>query len=1068
MMQREPDYRSIAQSRPPRLSSAIFLFTIIALVLPVVAPDTAHSQAGAPTCPEPPGPTCSGQGNIGPHTPSVTWTTTSRPRSTDFGLSPKGRNWDHYYLTLDSPGAFRVRITWEDIADNFDLIVFTGHIRPVDNGDGFALDRSDRDVGTSEEVVIRDAEAGLYTVRVVYNTVIESGYIGTAAFLGGVIHAEGLGFGPATIVSAHFLGTEPMVTMERPLPDSFEDAIDPDRIFVDWPLTPRGQIGQVSRSLDGGESFRLLFDPDCPERSRPGCLMGGGSDTMTEVDLIDGTLYFTDQAALIGAESLATSTDHGDTFPDNRQFAITSQVTATDRQWIAPVNGVDINVGPRHVKAFLAYHVPFEGQYVHGIDQDGIAIPQPVPQLQQVIQSGHPRVDTSDGAGSGWIYQPYKELGTEGFVVKVATAHGSDYQFPDKWKSTTVTTDLATNFPWLDIDSAGNAYLVWAAEDGAVYYSVSPINEIANHPNEGGRPGTFWTPPVRLTPEGITSSVFAEVVAGGPGRIAITYAGSKDETAAGMPDLAPDAASWHAYAAVVTGAHQKGGPPVVTTGLVSHRTIHKGNICTAGVFCGLELETAEMRAADRSLAEMIDIGVDKNGRIGVVFTDNNNSLPWQDEIEKARPFVHFAKLSSGPSLFEDMGRFDVEPPVELTEKGDATWPNVASAANLSGMDLVGADLSLERDESLDRDEIVARLELEDASPRALQQAFASFRESSSPIHPPERLHYMLRFATDDDIYHLSMDYRAPAGSQTEGMTRFFGGRLDDNDALRVGGSDSLTLVGAAYRDDGVTVEGFIEDDTLVIRADAADFGIADGTEVFSVTGFAMGGPAEEDVAVINPMRTVDATPPFDAVLAVAIPEPPTLSFITEPGLTGQHSDHATFQTSLTDGNGDPIPNATVDFTFVGPIPARPRTSSGITDANGIATTTVELLEAAGSARITASYVDPSGTFEPSTASYDFVIEHEVTILDLEVVRGQGPPRLEATLSDDDVPPSPAGGKMVEMWAADGTKICSGALTDGSGVASCELPPRYRGAHHQFEAAFAGDGYHAGSTASYPA
>lgn len=997
-----------------------------------------------------------------------------------------------------------MRITWAEVADDFDLIILRGHVRPDflapickdDLKTQCEIDRSEQRGTTSESVLIRDAEPGEYTIRVNYTAVVDSGYSGSASFLDGSVRHDGaeLEFGPATIVSAHFLGTEPMVTMERRIAGLSESgAIDRDRIFVDWPLTPRGQIGQVSRSLDGGKSFRLLFDPDCPERSRPGCLMGGGSDTMTEVDLIDGTLYFADQAAVIGAESLAISTDHGDTF--ERQFAITSQITATDRQWLAPVNGLDLRVPDqeeassvaRKVKAFLAYHVPLEGQYIHGIDEEGVPLPQPVPQLTQVLQSGHPRVDTSlESPGSGWIYQPYLDFGaTDGIVVKVATARGRDYQIPTAWEATTITDISTISFPWLDIDSEGNAYLVWVTGDvddesvrPAVYFSASPIADDRNNPVVGGRPGTYWTPQARLSPPKVNSAVFAEVVAGGPGRIAVSYLGTDHTGFAGLPDHAFSGVEWHAYAAVVTNAlggwHEhdpKPGedgppivPPIVHTGRVSDRVVHDGQICTAGTSC---------TTADRSLADMIDIGVDEDGRIGVVFADNNNSLPWQNESEQARPFAHFAKLSSGPSLFlfEDKPPIiDVAPPVDgADEPGDATWPNIAYAddlpANLPAVDLLGADLALEDGQ------IVARLELKDASPRALQEALESFEATTSTSQPAERLHYMVRFSTADDVYHLSMDYRPPTGSQTEGMTRFFGGRLDANDALRVGDSDSLTLVGAAYRsDENIEVEEPIdhETDTLVISAPAAAFCAADGedfcgshpTKVFSVTGFTMAGPAEEDVALINPMRTVDATPPFDAILAVEPPKPPTLAFTPPSDVRGQHSDEATFTIELRNGDGDPIANATIDFTFVGL--AGPRSSTGFTDANGIATTTVELVDAAGAAEMTATYVDPAGIFEPSTAVWSFDIEREVTMLDLEVSGRGSRARLIATLLDDDG--SAVSGKTIAL-SADGKAICSGGPpTDAYGVISCDLPPRYRGGHHLFEALFSDDYFHVGAAA----
>ena len=64
----------------------------------------------------------------------------------------------------------------------------------------------------------------------------------------------GLTFGPATVVSAHFLGAEPQVEAERH--EAWTPAgapIDGSRVYVDWPLSTRSQIGQLSRSLDGGE-----------------------------------------------------------------------------------------------------------------------------------------------------------------------------------------------------------------------------------------------------------------------------------------------------------------------------------------------------------------------------------------------------------------------------------------------------------------------------------------------------------------------------------------------------------------------------------------------------------------------------------------------------------------------------------------------------------------------------------------------------------------------------------------------------------------------------------------------
>src|SRR4029077_1213480 len=67
-------------------------------------------------------------------------------------------------------------------------------------------------------------------------------------------------FAPSTTVSATFFGAEPQTTLERPVAGSQSGRVDPNRIFVDWPLSSRTGIGQLSRSIDGGDSFRLLYD----------------------------------------------------------------------------------------------------------------------------------------------------------------------------------------------------------------------------------------------------------------------------------------------------------------------------------------------------------------------------------------------------------------------------------------------------------------------------------------------------------------------------------------------------------------------------------------------------------------------------------------------------------------------------------------------------------------------------------------------------------------------------------------------------------------------------------------
>jgi hypothetical protein len=671
-------------------------------------------------------------------------------------------------------------------------------------------------------------------------------------------------FGPAAIVSAHYLGSEPQTTMERPVPGSQPGAVDPNRVFIDWPLTSDYNTGQLSRSTDGGDTFRLLLDETCAARQRPNCFTGGGGDTETEVNPITGTLYFGDQE-LVAQEAIATSTDHGDTFPVQRQIAATAPATGVDRQWLAPLAPGILSVGGQEVHAFYTYHVPLAGQYIVGITAAGVPVPQPAPQIASVEQSGQVRVDNTNGPGRGWIYQPYRRGGK----YQVATAKAADYATATGWQVNTVATMNPTIFPWLSLDTHGNAYATWVT-GAEVFYSYSLIDDPANNPlaTPAGRPGTKWSPAVRINPQNIGSAVFPEIIAGDPGKVAIAYDGTTDYT--GVQDNAPPDTRWHTYVSVLTNALAENGAPIeIRTGRVSHRIIHTGNICTSGTACATGNK-------DRSLLDMIDLGVDASGRVGVVFTDNNSAMQTPTNAANTReyPFVHFAKQVAGPALFGTT-------PIAVTvpqgargdAAGDATWPNRAGGTLLPSLDALSASLKLEGTE------VVARVPLADATAARMTADLATYNASRANVPAAERLQYVVRFSTNNDtvvngkagdVFHLSMEQLA------DGTRRFFGGKLDGNDKIYAPADAVGYVIGAAYRSDAsYAVTGAVEGNTLVLRAPASAFGVTSGQSVYSVTAFTMAGPSEaNDTQLENVERTVDVTPPFDAVLGTD-PDPGT-------------------------------------------------------------------------------------------------------------------------------------------------------------------------------------------------
>jgi hypothetical protein len=721
-----------------------------------------------------------------------------------------------------------------------------------------------------------------------------------------------LEFAPSTVVSANFLGAEPQTTIERPFPGAPAGVTDPTRVFVDWPLGSTSHIGQLSRSLDGGSSFRLLLNDTCAVRQRPNCATSGGGDTENEVNLVNGHLFFSDQEA-VANEALASSTDHGDTFPPERDHALSNTATAVDRQWLSwvdPAMSVTFAPGtPASTKltALLAYHLPIAGQFIQGVDQTGNVIPQPVPQLAQVTQSGSLRVDNSDGPGRGWIYQAYKS--TSGYNVAVAPV--SKYWDPTQWKVNNITGDQPTIFPWLNLDSHGNAYAVWVS-GGVAYYSFSAIDDPLNDPTNCptpttcGRPGTHWSAKVRVSKPGITSAVFPEVTAGDPGRVAITYMGTEFSSPAfpgGVSDTAPLDADWDVYAAVLTNAMGEGGQPInIVTGKVNHRVVHTGSICTSGTAC----------TGDRSLLDMTDIGVDSAGRVGVVFMDNNGAFHGGRSVNvKDDPFTEFAKQTAGPSLNAANPVVSITIPEDSRGDGtqDAYWPNnTQTGAQLPSLDATGASLGL------DGTDLVARLPLIDASGGRMATDLTTFTTKSPSQPPGERLQYVIRFETAQEKYHMSMEYLA------NGTKRFFGGKLDANDALYLADQSSSPVValgkqGAAYHTDtNYPVTGTIEGNTLVLRAPVAQFGLSAGSHVVNVTGLTMAGPNEaSEKTILNPMRTVDAVPPFNATL-VAAPPTTTTTVPTATTLPGATTTTVAGGTTTTSTTVPPSTTTTVPYT----------------------------------------------------------------------------------------------------------------------------------------------------------
>ena len=650
-------------------------------------------------------------------------------------------------------------------------------------------------------------------------------------------------FTPATVVDPILFGGEPGLNFDNALGHG-------KRSYVDWPVSSRTNIGVLFRSTDGGLSYVKRYadvnsaeegGPGCTGRQVPFCPSGGGGDTQVHINPGNDILYFTSQESLAN-QAVGASFDHGSSFPAANVDPVAAQTSGdVDRQWLASW------AGTRTV--FLAYHSPLVGEYIMRSDDAGAtgswanASGVNVPQIPGVVQSGALIADNTGGRNNHTLYVAYIGLDT-------SDPNGADHFYVAASKDGGATftphvvpgADNARNFTKVTMDTRGNLYATWTDNNTQKSYLSTSL---ASDPKNRKAPGSLWSKKVVVSDASQNVTIFPDVVAGDPGRIAIGYYGTTAK-AKTPDDVKPGAGGWYPIAATSFDAlcqwkADACASPKFQQSHIAHQINQDDNICTSGTTCAAT-------GGNRNLLDYFSPSLDKDGHLGFVWSDGTNSTKL--------PFVKVARQATGPSFYRG------GPTAHLSmrrngfpdRKGDARYPfagaQVKTAKNHRQLDLRGVSVQ----PRYGAGKLVFHLRL--TSTRHLAKAVPGGGSGNDGATPLQQAKYLVRWDFRGASYYAFANLAAGATKPTYGS-----GVVSTSEGLMApGGTAPYGNTYAAAH----PARGKVKNRQIIIKVPMKDVGKPQaGQRLVSVGSYALLGPTD-DLATLNTAPiTVDASPTFD-------------------------------------------------------------------------------------------------------------------------------------------------------------------------------------------------------------
>jgi hypothetical protein len=162
---------------------------------------------------------------------------------------------------------------------------------------------------------------------------------------------------------------------------------------------------------------------------------------------------------------------------------------------------------------------------------------------------------------------------------------------------------LAHIFIGASIDTRGDLYILFSLRMGKTTPTHLYLMTSTTH-------GRTWSRPHRVDSNGLGSNVFPAIVAGSPGRIAMTWYGTKSN------DFNDTSAQWSEMFA--SSVNALGKHPHFTQSRISagDTPVHAADICQAGTFCAVT-------GGNRNLADYQSVTVDPCGRAVAIYTDDH-------------------------------------------------------------------------------------------------------------------------------------------------------------------------------------------------------------------------------------------------------------------------------------------------------------------------------------------------------------------------------------------------------------------------------------------------------------